>query len=99
MESGCRVPPCLLVEVRLLKRQHPLVDREEQVVLGFEVVVHRALGDAGRIDDLLDAGLGVSLRGEELHGGMGHVFGDAGVLHRTAQPIARMLAPPSITTV
>jgi hypothetical protein len=37
--------------------------------------------------------------GEELHGGMGHVFGDAGVLHRTAQPIARMLAPPSITTV
>nr|WP_305070513.1 hypothetical protein [Micromonospora sp. 4G55] len=40
-----------------LHAQQPLVDLLEQVVLGGEVVVHRALGDPGGLDDLLDRGL------------------------------------------
>jgi hypothetical protein len=44
------------------------VDLVEQVVLRAEVVVHRALGDARRLDDLLDRRAVEALLGEELRG-------------------------------
>ena len=42
-----------------------LVDGAEQVLLAGEVVVHRAAGDPGGVDDLLAAGRGVALTGEQ----------------------------------
>ena len=42
-----------------------LVDGAEQVLLAGEVVVHRAAGDPGGVDDLLAAGRGVALMGEQ----------------------------------
>ena len=52
----------------LLHRQDPVVDLEQQVVLCLEVVVHRALGDPGRGDDLADRGRLVPLLGEQPDG-------------------------------
>ena len=57
------------VEPLLLEAQHPGVDLVQQVVLGAEVVVEGALGDARRLDDLLDRGAVVALLGEEPGGG------------------------------
>ncbi len=57
------------VEPLLLEPQHPGVDLLEEVLLGTEVVVQRPLGDAGRLDDLLDRGAVVPLLGEEPGGG------------------------------
>ena len=54
-----------LVEVLLLQGQEPVVDPEEQIVLRRVVVVHRALGDAGCLDDLLHTRVRVPLSGEE----------------------------------
>ena len=57
------------VEPLLLEAQHPRVHLVQQVVLGAEVVVERALGDAGRLDDLLHGGAVVAALGEEPGGG------------------------------
>ena len=46
-----------------------LVHRLEQRLLGLEVVVHGAAGHAGSLDDLLAAGAGEALLGEQLPGG------------------------------
>ena len=98
------------VEARLLQREHALVDREQQVVLGREVVVHRPLGDTRGGDDLLDARGRVPLRGEEVEGcpqdlvldvrgAHGHILHRRHHIHRAAHPTDRTLAPPSTSSV
>src|SRR5918997_334626 len=88
------------VQVRLLEREHAVVDREQQVVLGLEVVVHGALGDARGLDDLLHARGGVALGGEQVEGGGRDPVGDVRALHDSIlHPTGLMLAPPSIRSV
>lgn len=53
------------VEPLLLEPQHARVHLVQQIVLGPEVVVQRALGDTGRLDDLLDRGPVVAALGEQ----------------------------------
>ena len=64
------------VEPLLLEAQHPGVHLLEEVLLGAEVVVERALGDARRLDDLLHGGAVVAVLREQAGGGGEQPLGD-----------------------
>ncbi len=71
--SGGRPQPLLgraracgdLLQMRDLHREHLMVDLVQQVVLRPVVVVHRALGHACRVDDVLDRRALEAMAGEQ----------------------------------
>ena len=62
----------------LLRRQGLLREREQDLVAAAEVLVERAVSDAGRLDDVGDARRVVAVLGEEAFGGVEQ--GAAGLL-------------------
>ncbi|KIX79532.1 hypothetical protein SF12_04525 [Streptomyces sp. MBRL 601] len=85
------------VEAFLLESQQPGVDLLEEVLLGAEVVVEGALGDAGRLHDLLDGGPVVPLVGEEAGGGGQQPpgYGRAVALRVSGRVLGHCAPPPS----
>ena len=77
--------------------QQPAVDLVQQIVLGAEVVVERALGDACRLDDLLHRGAVVAALGEEPGGGGQQPLGHGrAVPDRFRRLPACRLPPPAL---